>query len=117
MIYWIKTKDNTEYPIRFDQEAMSLFALNEGLSYDELANKPLNFSSWPLGQFYRYLIACFSEPCREKNIPFPYSDVRDFNKWINRDDAILVQVMEKWIESQPKVDPEKKQTAAKSKGR
>jgi hypothetical protein len=118
MIHWIKTKDNKEYPIRFDQESMSLFAINENLSFDDLSLKSMNFRTWPLGQFYRYLMTCFSEPCREKRIEFPYSDIRDFNKWVNTDETVIVQCMEKWIESQPKADPEKKQPAAvKSKSR
>ena len=96
---------------------MSLFAVNEGLSYEELTLMSMNFKTWPLNLFYGYLIACFSEPCRERNIVFPYSDIRDFNKWISKDDEILVKLMEYWVESQPKAPEEadKKKPLPKAK--
>lgn len=116
-MYWIKTKSGEEYPIRFDQEAMSLFAMDNNLSYDDMTKMSLNFTKWPIKLFYAYLIACFEEPCREKNKDFPYKDLRDFNKWINSDDTILAECMKYWIESQPKPEEGKKQTQTVRKGR
>jgi hypothetical protein len=121
-MYWIKTKAGEEYPIRFDQKANGAFALRHHLSFTQLVelwSKP--FIDWDTNQFYGYLIVCIEKCCKAKKINFPYSDLEDFSDFIEDDQDVLVQCMNYWMESQPKieevVDVAKKSAQTVKKGR
>ena len=117
MTYWIKTKDGKEYPVRFDQEAIGLFARDQGLSYNDLTQMSMNFADWPIEQFYAFMASAFIAPCRENKIEFNYSSYEDFNAWVSKDETIIVKLIEHWIESQPKAPEEadKKKPLPKAK--
>jgi len=119
MINYIKTKDGEEFPIRFDQEANTLWQDYNEIPYDKLTTMSRNFMTWKPRVFYSLIWTAIQVPCAERNKPFPYNTFESFNKWVSKDDSVLEQAIKYWIESQPKEDPEspKKQQAAKSKSR
>lgn len=112
MIYWIKTKDSKEHPIKFDQAVINLFVSNEQVQSNEVGKFLSSFSTWPMDRVYRFWQLAFQRGARKQNKEFDYDDIQDFIEWMTEDETIWEQVMKVFVDS----NSEQKKTQPKVKG-
>ncbi len=109
MIFWIKTKDSKEHPIKFDQSVIDLFVSREGVKANDVSKFLSSFSQWPMDRVHRFWQLAFMRGHRKQNMEFQYDDLDDFIEWMSEDETIWAQVMKVFTDS----NSEQKKTAVK----
>ena len=98
IVYWIKAKDGSTYPIRYNMTVFYQVATDCEIPSNKLQKFLASYDDWPLSRQYSLHRYALESGARKAGTQFNMSEL-DFMDWISDDDTILDQIMKFFIES------------------
>ena len=98
IVYWIKSKDGKEYPIRYNMTVFYQVATDCEIPSNKLQKFLASYDDWPLSRQYSLHRYALESGARKEGKQFNMGEL-EFMDWVSDDDTILDQIMKFFIES------------------